>query len=93
MYVRDTLKPALCDGKRAVAAAQRAPRGQLRVTTVADLGSACLAPLVADFVRAHPQVSVDLELTDRVVDLVEEGFDVALRAGALPPSSLIARRR
>ena len=75
----------------AVAEQQRAPRGRLRVTTTIPLGQAFLAPLVAEFLDAYPGVEVMLHLTDRSVDLVAERFDVALRAGALPDSNLIAR--
>lgn len=75
----------------AVAELQRAPRGRLRVTTTVPLGQAFLAPLVAEFLDAYPGVEVMLHLTDRSVDLVAERFDVALRAGALPDSNLVAR--
>ncbi|MFM8680098.1 MAG: LysR substrate-binding domain-containing protein [Alphaproteobacteria bacterium] len=76
----------------AVAEQQRAPRGHVRVTTTIPLGQAFLAPLVAEFLEAHPAVEVTLHLTDRQVDLVAERFDVAVRAGALPDSSLVARQ-
>jgi DNA-binding transcriptional LysR family regulator len=75
----------------AVAELQRAPRGRLRVTATVPLGQLFLAPIVAEFLDAYPGVEVVLHLTDRAVDLVAERFDVALRAGALPDSSLIAR--
>jgi DNA-binding transcriptional LysR family regulator len=75
----------------AVAELQRAPRGRLRVTATVPLGQLFLAPIVAAFLEAYPGVELVLHLTDRPVDLVAERFDVALRAGALPDSSLIAR--
>ncbi|MBW2526842.1 MAG: LysR family transcriptional regulator [Deltaproteobacteria bacterium] len=72
-------------------AAQAEPRGQLRVTAPYDLGGH-LATAVAEFVKAHPLVSIEAHLTQRMVDLVAEGFDIALRAtSSLPDSSLIAR--
>lgn len=68
---------------------QEVPRGLLRVT--APLGFKFLACMVTDFLRLHPEVEVTMSCTDRVVDLVEEGFDLAIRAGALTDSSLVAR--
>ena len=68
------------------------PSGVLRLTAAATFGELYVAPLVNDFLRAHPQLSVDQTFTNRRVDLVGEGFDVGIRAGALPDSSLIARR-
>lgn len=71
---------------------QSTPRGLLRVTAPVDLGSFRLAELTARFLADHPDVHVHLELTDRVIDLVDEGYDLALRFGPLGESSLIARR-
>jgi DNA-binding transcriptional LysR family regulator len=69
------------------------PSGVLRVTAPTDLGVLLLAELVTRFTARHPAVSVDLHLTGRVVDLVAEKFDVALRvASALKDSTLVARR-
>jgi DNA-binding transcriptional LysR family regulator len=75
----------------AVTALQREPRGKLRVTTTIPLGETLLAPVVADFLAAYPALEVIVHLTDRHVDLVAERFDVAIRTGALPDSSLVAR--
>ncbi len=75
----------------AVSELQREPRGKLRVTTTVPLGERLLAPIVAAFLEAHPGVELTLHLTDRRVDLVAERFDVALRTGALPDSTLVAR--
>ncbi len=77
--------------QEAVTELQREPRGRLRVTTTVTLGELFLAPLLAEFLEANPGVEVLLQLTDRQVDLVAERFDVAIRAGPLPDSSLIAR--
>ena len=68
------------------------PRGLLRVNGPMVFGVRFLAEAVAAFCQAHPAVNVDLTLNDRVVDLVEEGFDVAVRIGRLAESSLVARR-
>jgi DNA-binding transcriptional LysR family regulator len=71
---------------------QSTPRGLLRVTAPVDLGSFRLAALTARFLREHPDLHVSLDCTDRLVDLVDEGFDLAVRFGPLNESSLIARR-
>lgn len=67
-------------------------RGRLRINGPMSFGVRHLAPLVARFMVAHPQLDVHLDLNDRRVDLVEEGYDMAIRIGNLPDSSLIARR-
>lgn len=69
-----------------------APRGRLRATASVTMGQSLLAPHLADFLAAYPDITLDLELTNRRVDLIEEGFDVALRVGPLDPSSLVALR-
>lgn len=66
--------------------------GPVRITAPVDLGVWALAPIVARFVRRHPRIRVEVSLSGRVVDLVAEGFDLAVRAGPLRDSSLIARR-
>ena len=77
------------DGERAVSRLQETPRGLLRVT--APVSVAFLGPIVSDYLRRYPEVRVDLFCTSRAVDLVEERFDVGIRAGPLPDSTLIAR--
>jgi DNA-binding transcriptional LysR family regulator len=73
--------------------ADGAPRGRLRVTAPNDLGATFLAGLAVEFTSRYPEVSVDFELTGRTVNLVEEGFDMALRAsGRLVDSSLVAKK-
>lgn len=67
------------------------PRGRLRVNAPVTFGSASLARLLLDYGARFPQVDVDLVLTDRRVDLIEEGFDAVVRIGELADSSLIAR--
>lgn len=74
----------------AVSRLQEVPLGPLRVT--APLSFGFLGPVLSEFLGKHPKVELDLVCTDRVVDLVDEGFDVAIRAGALHDSSLIARQ-
>ncbi|MCA8866013.1 MULTISPECIES: LysR family transcriptional regulator [unclassified Halomonas] len=67
-------------------------RGRLRVNGPMSFGTRYLAPLVAQFMQAHPALEVRLDLNDRRVDLLEEGYDLAIRIGSLPDSSLVARR-
>ena len=77
------------DAERAVSSLQDTPRGLLRVTAPINFGF--LGPIVSDFLKRYPEVRVELYSTARRVDLIEERFDVGIRAGALPDSTLIAR--
>jgi DNA-binding transcriptional LysR family regulator len=76
----------------AVAADRVEPRGLLRLNAPVTFGARQIAPLLAEFARSHPLVTVELGLNDRLVDLAEEGWDLAIRIGSLSDSSLIARR-
>jgi DNA-binding transcriptional LysR family regulator len=67
-------------------------RGVLRVNAPVSFGFREVAPLLAEFTRLHPSITVDLGLNDRFVDLVEEGWDVAVRIGRLRDSTMVARR-
>ena len=80
------------EAQEAVAQLQSAPRGRLRVSAPMSFGILHLGPAIADFSRKHPEISLDLRLDDRFVNLVEEGFDVAIRIGQLRDSSLVARK-
>ncbi len=71
---------------------QAAPRGRLRVSAPMSFGFLHLAPAIPDFLARYPEVEADVVLNDRFVDLVDEGFDMAIRIGRLQDSSLIARR-
>jgi len=71
---------------------QAAPRGVLRVSAPVAFGRLQLAPAMPDFLARHPELTVDMTLTDRFVDLIEEHEDLAIRVGELADSSLIARR-
>jgi DNA-binding transcriptional LysR family regulator len=68
------------------------PRGTIRITAPVDLGEILLAEVVAQFTQKYPQVRIDVSLSSRVVDLVAEGFDLAVRASPLSDSSLVARK-
>jgi DNA-binding transcriptional LysR family regulator len=80
------------DAERAASDLQAAPRGLLRVTSSVAFGAHQLAPAIADYLVAYPDVSVDLILKHNFVDLVEERIDLAIRQGQLSDSSLIARK-
>ncbi|MEE9551760.1 MAG: LysR substrate-binding domain-containing protein [Gammaproteobacteria bacterium] len=71
---------------------QEKPRGLVRITAAGEYAESFVAPAVANFVSKYPEVSVDLDVTMRMVDIVEEGFDIAIRMSALSDSSLIARK-
>ena len=77
---------------RAGTAAGEAIGGMLRLTAPSVFGRLHIVPLLARFLEAHPGVRAELILSDRYLDLIEEGLDVALRVGPLPDSGLIARR-
>jgi DNA-binding transcriptional LysR family regulator len=79
------------EARAAIGLMQDAPRGVVRVTAPPDIGAILLAPIVARFVRKFPEVRAELSLTSRYVDLVQEGFDLALRMGKLSDSTLVAR--
>ena len=76
----------------AVAAERVEPRGLLRVNVPVVFGTLQIAPLLADFADRHPKVTIELGLNDRLVDLAEEGWDLAIRIGRLRESSMVARR-
>jgi DNA-binding transcriptional LysR family regulator len=68
------------------------PRGTLKITMPVAFGLHRLGPLIANYVALHSEVKLDISLNDRYLDLVEEGFDLAIRIGTLPESRLIARK-
>lgn len=70
---------------------QLAPAGRLRVTVPVTFGTEALMPALPAYLERYPEVSLDVSLSDRVVDLVEEGFEAAVRVGELPDSGLIAQ--
>lgn len=77
------------DAERMVTSLQNTPRGPLRVT--AGPNASFLAPIVSDYLKRYPEVRIELVTTTRAVDLVEERFDLGIRAGTLADSTLVAR--
>ncbi len=92
-YERSVQILADVDEAEALAGAAAArPTGVLKVNMPVSFGIRHLAPLVPDYLARYPEVSLDMSLTDRVVDLVEEGYDLAVRIGRELHTSLVARR-
>ena len=81
----------LAEAERGVAA-NDSPRGRLSVNANVPFGEAALLPLVPAFLERYPEISLDIVLTDEVIDLIEHRTDVAVRAGPLKNSSLVARK-
>lgn len=80
------------EAEDAVTSASVVPKGTLRVTSSATFASRHLAPAIAAFAARYPQIRFDVELSERIVDLVDEGFDLAVRIGAVGSQNLVARR-
>jgi DNA-binding transcriptional LysR family regulator len=80
------------EAEEEVTASAIVPRGTLRLTTSISFGVGYLAPAIAEFQRLHPQLRFDIELSDRAVDLVDEGLDLAIRIGDIGSQALIGRR-
>ncbi len=86
--IRDTLDEA----EQRVGALGERPRGVLKLNVPVTFGELFIAPLLADFLADHPEVSVDMHMDDRFLDPVEGGFDLTIRIGTLADSSLVASR-
>lgn len=82
----------LDDAEQFVAQSTKSPRGTLKVTCSSNFGTRHLAPAIADFLLRHPDVKFDVSLSERIVDLVEEGFDLAVRIGQVGSQNLVARK-
>ncbi|MBT7136902.1 MAG: LysR family transcriptional regulator [Rhodospirillaceae bacterium] len=78
--------------EQAVSALHVEPRGTLRLNVPMSFGVSHVAPILADFSKRYPDLNIDIVLNDRVVDLLDEGFDAAIRIARLPDSTLIARK-
>ncbi|WP_406706558.1 LysR substrate-binding domain-containing protein [Sodalis sp.] len=75
-----------------VRSAADAPSGRLRLTSSISFGARQLAPVLVDFARQYPAIILDVDFSDQMVNLVDEGYDIALRIGRLDDSSLVARK-
>lgn len=80
------------DAELLVAGLAKAPRGLLRISAPVYFGELHIAPLVSELLRREPDLRIDLSLSDRFVDLIAEGFDLAVRIGSLGNTSLLARK-
>jgi len=76
----------------ALSSGQRQPSGRLRISAPTLMGRLLIAPLLPEFLRRNPSLSIDLLLVDRAVDLIEEDIHVSLRVGRLPDSQLVVRK-
>ncbi len=83
---------AVEDARLAVAQSQGEPRGTLRLTCGVEFGMLAVGGWINRYLAQYPQMKVDAEITGRIVDVVHEGFDLAIRVGTLPDSTLAARR-
>ena len=89
--VRDILA-AIESAEADVASARRSPRGHLRVHTFPFIARHYLVPVLRDFLTRYPEITFDFLITNRIVDIVGENLDIALRLGALADSALVARK-
>ncbi|MBQ0936390.1 LysR family transcriptional regulator [Ideonella paludis] len=83
---------AVDDARQAVEQSQAEPRGTLRLTCGVEFGMLAVSGWIHDYLARYPQMKVEAEITGRIVDVVHEGFDLAIRVGHLPDSTLTARR-
>jgi DNA-binding transcriptional LysR family regulator len=83
---------AVAEAEESATAHASVPQGTLRVSVSADFGASYFAPVMVEFLRSHPAIGIDVSFTNRMVDLVEEGIDLAIRISAAIDPKLIARR-
>ena len=88
----EALLAELVDAEAAISERNTALRGSLRVSVPSGFGLTHLAPMLPDFLRRHPQLSIELQMSNRFVDLIEEGYELAIRVGTLRDSRLAARK-
>lgn len=85
------IRQALNDATDHLQGTQQAPKGLIKLTGAGDFVSKQVAPLLAEFIKLYPQVSIEINFSGRNVNLIEEGFDLAIRFGRMQDSNLIAR--
>lgn len=90
-YVRPAVKLAE-EGLDAISELQQAPQGNLRIAVPMVFGRLHIAPLIPEFLRRYPKIQLQMQMDDKTTDLIAGGFDLAIRIGELPDSSLIARK-
>lgn len=88
----ESILDELADTENAVRNDASALTGRLRIAAPLSYGLTVLQPILSQFIRDHPKLKVEIDFSDRKIDLVEDGFDIALRIGVLTDSSLIARK-
>lgn len=82
----------LDEAERAITNLQSTPRGLLKITAPVTFGERTIAPLINDFIARYPDLEVRLHLTNQKVDLIDEGYDLAIRLGQLDDSTMMAKR-
>lgn len=80
------------EAERAISQHQEQPRGLLRITLPVDIGISIMPAVTREFMQQYPEIRLQVDISDRYVDLVGEGFDLAIRAGVLEDSTLVAHR-
>ncbi|ADZ92613.1 LysR family transcriptional regulator [Marinomonas mediterranea] len=86
------LPAALSSAEEVISSLNQAPIGSFKMTCATTFGERYIAPVMNDFLTTHPKIELDLHLTNRAVDLIEENYDLAIRMGAMKDSSLLSRR-
>lgn len=86
------LLDGLEEAEQAIADLHQSPKGKLNITAPVTFGENRIAPLLNDFIKSYPDLDVTLTLTNRILDLVAESYDLAIRLGQLEDSSMIAKR-
>lgn len=80
------------EGLDAICELQQTPKGNLRISVPMVFGRLYIAPLIAEFLKCYPDIQLQMQMDDKTTDLIAGGFDLAIRIGELPDSSLIARK-
>ncbi|MEH6464386.1 MAG: LysR substrate-binding domain-containing protein [Shewanella psychromarinicola] len=80
------------EAERAITNLQSTPRGLLKITAPVTYGEGTIAPLINDFIAKYPELEIKITLTNQKVDMIDEGFDLAIRLGQLEDSSMMAKR-